>query len=291
MPPAEAHLPKSLPFIRPVGTAEGRAERRTVRGAARSTALSLLRVLDRVVQARPRRFCLVTGAPRSGTTAVAKWLHGHLSIVAFRESRVLIALHRFLEEAARFRHTGTPEELATLARALAYRYYRGQRLLLGRRLLVDKEPLEPIAIRDGRYGAFVGSVRMLFPEGRLLFMLRGPYATIWSMRRRKWGYSLTGTEPQSFSLDEHIDNWCACTELALRYADDPRAYLCSFERLVAEPEAESRHIFAFLGLRGGPSFQPHPVKEVGFSDEERARIRARTQPLVDALRERGIADL
>ena len=44
-----------------------------------------------------------------------------------------------------------------------------------------KEPLEPIAFPDRHYEQFLDNTRLLFPNIKLLFMVRDPLATIWSM--------------------------------------------------------------------------------------------------------------
>ena len=94
---------------------------------------------------------------------------------------------------------------------------------------------------------------------------------------------MRGVELREFSMEEHIENWCANVDLALEYASDPGAYLCSYERLVTDPVAESRRIWDFLGLREGTPFAPRPTKDVGFDLNELDRITEATAGQVEAL--------
>jgi len=239
-----------------------------------------------------KRFCLVSGAPRSGTTAMLDWLGSQREIAGFDEPRMLIAIHRFMEEVCRFKDLEKNEaHVIDMARRLAYEYYCSQRILLKQNLIVNKEPLEPIAFPDKRYKAFLENVRTLFPEAKFLFMIRDPVATVFSMRQRKWGYSLKGFEPQTFSIEEHVGNWCACADIILQYSTDPDSYICQFGRLIHDPENESGKIFDFLSLCKGKSFKPKQTKIIGFSDEEREQILERSRPQLAALHAHGISDL
>jgi len=148
-----------------------------------------------------QRFCLVSGAPRSGTTAVLDWLDSLWEVAGFDESRILIAIHRLMEEIYRFKDLEKNKgHITDMARRLAYEYYCSQRILLKQNLIVNKEPLEPIAFPDKRYKAFLENVKILFPEAKFLFMIRDPVATVFSMRQRKWGYSLKEFEPRQTKI-------------------------------------------------------------------------------------------
>jgi hypothetical protein len=222
---------------------------------------------------------------------VRRWLGEQQRVVAFHETRVLVAIHKFIEEVGRHRQAEHREEFVNMARDLAYDYYSDRCILIGRGAVVEKEPLEPIAFPDRDYAAFLQSVRRLFPEGKFIFMVRDPVSTIWSMHQRKWGYSLVDLEPQSFALDEHVDNWCACADLILDYAEDSNVYVCPFGRLVKRPREESERLLEFLQVSGRSFFKPREVKEVGFDDEERELILSRTRSQVEALERLGISDL
>ncbi len=238
----------------------------------------------------PQEICLISGAPRSGTTALFAWLNDQPAVAAYTESRILVGIHRFMEQVYRFRdlksHSTT---LIKLARSLVFDYYASSSVLIGKRLLLDKEPLEPIAFPSKDYEAFIVNMKRLFPEIKLLLVIRDPIATIWSMSRRSWGESLTNAEAQEFTIDEYAENWSSCANLILRYRSDPNTYIVRFEQLVDDSTNESKRILHFLNLNGGKPFSPSPTKETGFSHEDRERILRLVKPQLERLSAQGIS--
>lgn len=253
-----------------------------------SAGLRLIDKLEKICYGLPKNFCLITGAPRSGTTAIEKWLNNQNKVTAFHESRVLRTTHRFIEESKRHSKLNPDGEFANLGRTLVYKYYNKRCYLKDYDVLIDKEPLMQIGFPDKDYSLFLQNYRVIFPNGKLLFMLREPLSTIWSMQQRKWGYSRRNYEPRSFSLNYYIKTWLDCADLILDYADDENTYVCYFERLVDNPVKESENIFNFLQIPGGSLFQPREVKTVGFSDDERELIYKKTKSHVDALTNKGL---
>lgn len=263
----------------------------SIMASSRQHARSVVIGLQKKLGIFPRQFCLISGAPRSGTSAMSDWLSSQREVAGFKESRLLIAIHGFVEQAGRFRTLEQDrQDLVSMARRLACEYYGSRSIMLGRSLIVEKEPLEPIAFPDKRYNTFLDHVRTVFPGARFLFMIRDPVATVFSMRQREWGQSLKTAEPRTFSLEEHVENWCSCVDCILRYADDPDTYICQYGRLINEPERESRRIFDFLDLHNGKLFQPRNTKTVQFSEQERLLIMDRARPQIDALYARGISE-
>ena len=240
----------------------------------------------------PQGICLILGAPRSGTSALSSWLGQQPQVATFPESRILVSVNSFIEEAFRFKNLESDRaEIEKLARHLVYDYYLNARVLLGKKLVVEKEPLEPIAFPSKKYRQFVLNMREILPDLKLLFVIRDPVATIWSMSSRAWGESLTTPESRRFSLDEYAENWCACAEIALQIHAMPNAYLLQFGDLVNHPENESEKIFDFLNIHKGVPFQPRSTSEIGFSERERKRILKNIQPKLEKLRFQGIKNL
>jgi len=163
--------------------------------------------------------------------------------------------------------------------------------MIGKYLLIDKEPLEPIAFPFKNYKQFINNFKRLFPESKLLLTIRDPIATIWSMNRRTWGESLRNAEVNKFTLEEYCENWCSCADLILQFSYDPNTYIVQFGRLVNDSENESRRILNFLNMRKGNLFQPHQTKEIAFSVGEKEKILQIVQPQLELLSARGISDL
>jgi hypothetical protein len=204
--------------------------------------------------------------------------------VGLSESRILVGVHHLLKNIHRFRILHNKHrDLEELAREFAFASYGAFGCFFRSRVLIDKEPLEPIAFPDKDYSEFLENVRASFPTIRLLFLVRDPISTIWSMTRAHWGYSVRGIDPVALPLDEHIETWCANAELALEYADKPHVHLCLFHRMVTDPASESARISRFLGIKHGQAFEPRPTKEVGFGREELEKIRDATSTQAEAL--------
>jgi hypothetical protein len=252
---------------------------------------AVLRV-QRTFRLFPQEICLISGAPRSGTTALIDWLGHQPGVAAFEESRILVGIHRFIEDVYRFNKLERDSErLVNLARHLVLDYYSSCRVLIGKRILLDKEPLEPVAFPSREYGRFLVHVRRLFPESKILLAVRDPLATVWSMSERTWGESLTNGGTKQFTIEEYAQNWCACADLVLRYRSDPRTYVVQFGRLMNDPGDESRRILDFLNVRHGEIFEPRQTRDIGFSKEQRETILGVVQPQLDLLNGQGISAL
>lgn len=260
--------------------------------ALRPRVRKRLLALHDVLGYRPRVFCLVTGSPRSGTSAVVRWLGAQPDVTAFNESRVLVGAHGLMREAARFKKLSrTSASLESAMRKAVFRYYAEQAHYAFGPVLLDKEPLEPIAFPEEDYADFVSDVRALVPDVKLLLMIRDPISTVWSMTQRQWGYSLTSGEVRSYTLEEHVANWCACADLVLRWASDSNTYVCQYGRLTTETDQESARVARFLGLGTVAPFQPKPSASPKFSPEDLTLIRSKTDAQVEALAKVGLSNL
>jgi len=238
-----------------------------------TTIKKMIRAAARVggIGVRPKGFCFITGCPRSGTTALGEWIDLQSGIVQMNETRILVAAHAMVEKALAFKDLSNRKQ--TLSKELRYLVmdYYASRRFIGRNMVIDKEPLEPIAFPDKDYAAFLESVRFIFPDVKLLFIIREPLATIWSMRNRKWGYTRVNYEPRDFTLEESIQIWNDNARIISEYQAMPNTYLCKFELLISDPE-ESKRITDFLGVKLNAVFDPHPTKKVNFPDEEESLI-------------------
>lgn len=243
-----------------------------------------LRSMQRLVGSRPHTFALITGPPRSGTTAMSEWLGTQPGVRALSESRILIAAHRFLQEVGRLKSLDrSSAELEARIGGLVFGYYGDRHWLLGRSILVDKEPLGHIALSDGSHSDFLENVLRISPGAKLVLMIRHPIATIWSMQQRAWGYSLVHGTPARGSLEEDIGRWRAAAGVVAEYSSRPDTLLCRFEELVRNPDEESARILDFLGVENGVPFEPQPTRDVAFSAETMELIMEKTAREVESL--------
>jgi len=228
---------------------------------------------------QPKGIYLLSGCPRSGTSAMRNWLQQQKQVASLFEPRILIGAHRFFEVVERFDTLHTNRQmLIAMIRQLVFKYCAKTKYIWNKQLVL-KEPLEPMAFPDERYREFVQNSQIIFPEIKLFFMIRDPVATIWSMTQRQWGYSQTNQVLRNYSIEECIKIWRACIELIQEYASDHDVYICQFERLINDPEDESHRIFDFLSIRGNQIFQPKQTKVPGFSDSDRKLIERETRSL------------
>ena len=242
----------------------------------------ILNSLKRTVKAtinkihhRPRQFGLVVGCPRSGTTALSGWLNSNAGLLSYNETRVLIGIHSAMKQFNRFQEPfDNREMLLPSLRDTAFRYYANFGLT-GGKLLIDKEPLEPVAFPERDYCDFIINMKLLFPRLRLIYIVRHPVATIWSMRQRKWGFSLKDREPWDLDLDECIEIWKDNAKLILNSPVDD-CFLCKFEDLVNTPQKASKALLDYLGMSYGKVFTPRPTKIPAFIPDEQEWILANT---------------
>lgn len=227
---------------------------------------SVISRLNAALHLQPRSLCLVTGPPCSGTTALGDWLGLQKGVVGISESRILIATHFLLEQIRRFNSLRNEDALLPTTRGFVYHYY-ARRAFLWRKLLLDKEPLEPIALPDENYAQFINNMRWLFPGLKLLFIIRHPLPTIWCMRNRQWGYSLAAGEPRMFTLPECVRIWKANASLIAQNDACTDIFICKFEDLVANPANMSVQILDFLEITRGTTFVPRQTRDVQFQED------------------------
>jgi hypothetical protein len=241
---------------------------RSLRGAVRDVVLRAQHI-DR----RDRlRLGLISGCPRSGTSALSYWIGRQKGAASFYESRVTAAALAFLQQVRRFRNLSQNEDqLKRLLRRLVIDYYASQKIVQGR-LIIEKEPLEPIFLPGCNYVDYIDCMRELFPDLRLLFIERNVYDTVYSMTRRSWGGSLTAAPVIERSIEEATAIWLDCHGVIAKYSGIQGVMVCSYEELMAEPQRISRRICDFFGLTCVSPFVPRPSKGAQWSEPERALI-------------------
>ena len=220
----------------------------------------------------PTGFTLITGCPRSGTSALCTWLKHQPGIAGFDESRITIAAHHVLQCVGRFKHLAENETALTeSARKLVLDFYSKQRFISGK-VILDKEPLEPIAFPNQEYSSYLQSMRRLFPNLKLVFIERHVENTVWSMTRRTWGESLVTPTEISLSIQEATRIWLDSHRLILEMQNQPNTLTIQYEDLVASPVDVSRKLCDFVGIRMRAPFTPLNGKTPGFSVEESRQI-------------------
>jgi hypothetical protein len=168
--------------------------------------------LDRDLPAMmtPVEACFVVGCGNSGTSLVAARLGLHPAIFAVpRETRVF-------RPSRRLRH----------ARDRLGRWF-AEAERVGASLLVEKTP---------KHVHNVHRIRRLLPEARVIVVLRNPFDTALSLKKR------------SGRLGPGIERWLLDNAAAHDLPEDARTIRVRYERLTAAPSVEFGRLLEFLGL-------------------------------------------
>jgi hypothetical protein len=220
------------------------------------------------------KFVLVTGCPRSGTTPLTGWLGMSPNVVSLCESRRTLAMHRLLDEARRFKTTSG--ELATIkscAGMMMRKLYD-----TGVAVVVDKEPLEPIAFPHGDFESYLDDVVDVL-DSKLLFMIRDPVTTVFEILSRLWGHSRVAGEPEKRTLPEAIAIWREATETAIKYAGRENVRLQSYEKLVVDSPHQSIYICDFVGATLPSVEFPAQIVTHRLTEDFRATVESATSDL------------
>lgn len=236
----------------------------------------------------PGSFRLVSGCPRSGTSAMSSWIGSQPRVKSFAETKILFATHQLRKALCQWERF--PEkDISERIRRFACQSYALEGVYLGARTLLEKEPLDPISISPDEYRSFLTSVELAFPSARFVIMVRNPESVVSSIVSREWGFSRRGKKGQERSVRDGIEVWKKANQFAASIAQEEHVYLCRFEDLIDQPEEESRGLAQFLGLEHWEAFEPRKTSEVTLSPEESDRVWNETRDCRGQLAEAGIS--
>jgi hypothetical protein len=181
----------------------------------------------------------VIGSPRSGTTLLRLILDSHPRISCGEETHFLRDL-----EAVVGRHW---ELVATYGLPRDWWLDRLRHLYLDFQTeVLTRSGKARWAEKDPTYTLHLAFVEELFPDALYVHLLRDGHDVVASFRDR-WGYRSAARAARS--------EWARYVEAARglgRRIDGSRFLELRYEQLVAEPEAEARRLFDFLGEEWRP---------------------------------------
>lgn len=108
-----------------------------------------------------------------------------------------------------------------------------------------------------RYILYLDEILKLYPDARIINMIRDPRATLLSQKykwRQRWmGYkNIPLKESIRTKINYHPISvsmlWNASVRAVNRFIEHPRVLLVKYENIVADPESEVRRICDFLGV-------------------------------------------
>ena len=187
-----------------------------------------------------REMIFIVGLPRSGSTLVEQVLAAHPLVEGASE---LPYLNQVLD--AESRRRGQPFPLWVNAASPAdWTRLGAQYLRLSARWRLHK-PIATDKLPDN--WQFVGAIRAMLPEARILDCRRDPLETCWSCYKQLFGPGLAAF---SYDFESLVQQWRACTQLGDFWARQHPSHVRvqPYEALVAEPEAQIRDLLAFCEL-------------------------------------------
>jgi Flp pilus assembly protein TadD len=198
--------------------------------------------------AGPRQHIFLVGFPRSGTTLLEQVLISHPDVVTLDERDALMDAERDL-----LRPVGGLERLMAAPDTVLDDYRRGYWrwvAALGRevagKVFVDKLPLNTVRLP---------LIARLFPKARIIFALRDPRDVVLSCFRRSFRvnaamYEFTSLDGAARFYDAVMAFAALCRErLPLDVAE------ARYEDLVADFDAETQRLCAFVGLEWDPAMR------------------------------------
>jgi hypothetical protein len=188
----------------------------------------------------------VIGAPRSGTTFLARVLDHHPEIFLTNETRLMLLFSRMLNRwvgTRRLLATSRDEVIESLWQqvpGVVEQIYRD----LGARpdqRWGDKYPQYADGDQDSEA---LATIDRLFPEGQYVHIIRDPRAVVASILSKGW-----------LGFDEAIEAWRAFVTHARSFGmivGEDRYHEIHFESLVKDGHSTVQGIFTFLGLGNHP---------------------------------------
>jgi hypothetical protein len=233
--------PQAAQFIAPQQSVRAQLEQ----AASEITADVLKRWRDRQ-EDQPRRFALLCGHPRSGTTLLEQVMDSHPDIISSEETPIFYETYLDLK-------TGSPDNASILTilesasvealRQSRENYFRFTEALLGTkaadRWLIDKNP---------SLTTLIPAVIRVFPEAKFLVAVRDPRDVCISFFMQPLPLNLSSSAYLSLegTVGEYTSLMGFWKALAPRMAN-PHLEI-RYEDLVEDLETASRRVLEFLGV-------------------------------------------
>lgn len=219
------------------------------------------------------RLVFVIGAPRSGSTLLARMLGAHSAVLAPPEPHLLTPLAHLGYYARVDQAPYDPVISARAVRGLVAQLPGGEADYLaalraytdalyaallsagGRRLLLDKTPA---------YALVLDFVARLYPRARAVVLTRNPLA-VWTSYVESF---FDGDHEAALRFNPLLDRYVPAIARFLREAPMPLRHV-RYEDLVRDPDASMRDLCGFLGLDFEPAMVEYGERPAGRSEAAR----------------------
>lgn len=182
----------------------------------------------------------IVGMPRSGSTLIDQVLAAHPDVEGASE---LPYLPQVIDAESRRRGRAFP---AWVSQASAADWTRlGQQYLHLSARWREHKPIATDKLPDN--WQYVGAIRAMLPEARIIDCRRDPLETCWSCYKQLFG---PGMANFSYDFNSLAQYWAACEQLGDQWARQHPGHVRvqGYETLVAQPEVQIRELLAFCQL-------------------------------------------
>lgn len=210
------------------------------------------------------------GFPRSGTTLLDRMLSAHPNVCSIEEQETLVDSHRdFVLAADGVNRLLSLTDERRRSYLEAYRRRVSDAAGPGAPVTLDKLPLHTI---------FLPLISRLFPEARVIFMVRDPRDVCLSCFVQR--FEINAAMAHFLDLETTAQYYAAVMELGLDSLErlPIRAIVVRYEQLVANPEPILRELIDFLGLPWDPAVLAYRSRVTG-SHIDTPSYRQVSQPL------------
>lgn len=186
---------------------------------------------------RPVRQAIVfvVGCPRSGTSLVGALLAAHPAVYDAEEASLVYLFSQWQTALRRPPQAPLTEIFLERLGALVADTMRSTGWQRDVTHILDHTPWHVLCL---------DAVFALFPEARVVHIVRNPWDTVESLARSfQAGYAWAGNDTAA-----RIRLWQRCLGAAEAYRDDPRVHEVRYEDLYHAPQATAQWLLSILGL-------------------------------------------
>ncbi|MEX0643843.1 MAG: sulfotransferase, partial [Parvularculaceae bacterium] len=210
----------------------------------------------------------ILGLPRTGTTLVERIISGHEDVKSAGETIDFMAamssiIDRYIAERESENLNTLSAALCVDYRAMGERYVENVHGMIGEsRRFIDKAPFNFL---------YCGLIGKALPNARIIHLVRHPADTCFAIFKTLFNQAYLF----SYNLEELADYYIAYRRLMDHWrALMPQQILdVSYEKLVSDPEAESKRIMDFCGLDWSPDLIRIEERRAASSTASAAQIR------------------
>jgi Flp pilus assembly protein TadD len=234
-----AKLHAGRAWAQPGGSLSGMVAALTMETGRRSSPSPAKPALQPAYVTASHAFLL--GFPRSGTTLTEQILASHPSVVTLEERDTLAdAVERLMPRSGNLAELeNAPERVLSHYRELYWQRVRNYGANPEGKLFVDMAPMSTVKLP---------LIARLFPDARILFVVRDPRDVVLSCFRRRFGINPTTYE--FLTLEGAAEFYSAVMRLAFLWRESLSIPLheVRYENLVDNPREELTSLCNFLGL-------------------------------------------